>query len=430
MASHAGRRRDTGLSAVLEGGLAAGVILTSGAVVLAVSRTGAALALPVDAGLALAMGVAVVLVAGRRSARAATLLTSMTALGQSVADLQAERDALLFRLDAAEDQAVRGDRAGEDSAETQRQVVEALSAALERLSAGDLSFRMEAIPAPGYAELANHFNAAVGVLGGTLDGISDCADAMGRGVAEITHAAHNLSRRTEQQAASLAQTAASLDELTASVRYSAEGAAQVEATVQRACRDAADSDQLVDEAVAAMGEIRRSSSEIDHIVGLIEEISFQTNLLALNAGVEAARAGEAGRGFAVVATEVRALAQRSAHAAKEIKTLILASGEQVQRGVALVDRTGGSLRHIAVQVSEIACTISEIAASAREQAHSLAEVNTAMNRIDLVTQQNAAMVEETTAATYDLGRRSDELATLVHGFALPAIAPAALDEAA
>jgi methyl-accepting chemotaxis protein len=244
------------------------------------------------------------------------------------------------------------------------------------------------------------------------------ANALGirGGGEEISAAADDLSRRTEQQAASLEETAAALDEITATVKKTADGAKAANAVVAAAKGDAEHSGDVVRKAVEAMSAIERSSSQISQIIGVIDEIAFQTNLLALNAGVEAARAGDAGRGFAVVASEVRALAQRSATAAKEIKALISASGQQVAAGVDLVGETGKSLDRIVKQVAEISAVVTEISASAQEQSVGLAQVNTAINQMDQVTQQNAAMVEQSTAASHALSQEAEELARLVAAF--------------
>ena len=237
---------------------------------------------------------------------------------------------------------------------------------------------------------------------------------------EITGAADDLSRRTEQQAASLEETAAALDQITATVKKTSEGAVEATTAVASARTDADRGGEVVREAVSAMSRIESSADQIGQIIGVIDEIAFQTNLLALNAGVEAARAGDAGRGFAVVASEVRALAQRSAGAAKEIKALISASSREVGAGVALVGRTGEALDRIVGQVARVEELVREIAASAREQATGLNEVNAAVNQMDQVTQQNAAMVEQSTAASHALASECDALNQLVCGFRLGA----------
>jgi methyl-accepting chemotaxis protein len=249
-----------------------------------------------------------------------------------------------------------------------------------------------------------------------LEVVSTSAAAIYRSSDEIGASVGNLSRRTEQQASSLEQTAAALDELTKTVRKSADGAAQARDAVVFAQADAEKSGEVVRDAVSAMGAIEKSAREISQIIGVIDEIAFQTNLLALNAGVEAARAGDAGRGFAVVASEVRALAQRSAGAAKEIKTLIAGSTQQVARGVELVGEAGRALSRIAGRVTEMNGVIRDIASSAEEQSTGLSEVNTAVNQMDQMTQQNAAMVEQTSAASEALLHEGGELARLISRF--------------
>ncbi len=246
--------------------------------------------------------------------------------------------------------------------------------------------------------------------------VASNTSAIRSGSTEISTAADDLSRRTEQQAASLEETAAALDEITTTVRKTSEGAKHARAVVAAAKSGAENSGEIMRKAVKAMTAIETSAREISQIIGVIDEIAFQTNLLALNAGVEAARAGEAGRGFAVVASEVRALAQRSAEAAKEIKALIQASGRQVAAGVDLVGRVGQVLGRIADQVGDINTVVRDIAASAKEQAAGLAEVNTAINQMDQVTQQNAAMVEQSTAASHSLSQETEDLARIVATF--------------
>jgi methyl-accepting chemotaxis protein len=301
-------------------------------------------------------------------------------------------------------------------AESQGLVVDALAGGLERLSDGDLTFRLEEAFAPEYEKLRADFNAAMAQLQETMRVVAGNTQAIRSGTGEISQAADDLSRRTEQQAASLEETAAALDEITATVRKTADGANHARQVVSTAKSDAEHSGEIVGNAVAAMSEIEKSSGQISQIIGVIDEIAFQTNLLALNAGVEAARAGEAGKGFAVVASEVRALAQRSAEAAKEIKGLISASGTHVASGVELVGEAGKALARIAAQVAEINGIVGEIAASAAEQSTGLAEVNTAVNQMDQVTQQNAAMVEQSTAASHALAQEADTLATLIERF--------------
>jgi methyl-accepting chemotaxis protein len=317
------------------------------------------------------------------------------------------------------------------NAEAQEQVVSSVGQGLDRLAGGDLTFRLTGEFPPEYRKLRDDFNAAMGQLQDTMKVIVGNAAGIRSTTDEISHAADDLSRRTEHQAASLEETAAALDEITATVRRSAEGANQAKGAVDRTRQGAEESGRVVGQAVQAMQQIEQSSTEISQITGVIDEIAFQTNLLALNAGVEAARAGDAGKGFAVVAQEVRALAQRSAEAAKEIKALIASSSEQVGQGVKLVGQTGEALRRIVGEVAEINALVTEIAASSHEQATGLAQVNTAVNQMDQVTQQNAAMVEESTAASHSLAQEATALSTLVSRFDIgQATAPSPVAKAA
>jgi methyl-accepting chemotaxis protein len=298
----------------------------------------------------------------------------------------------------------------------QSKVVFSIGAGLREVADGNLTVRLSTAFPADYEVLRTDFNEALTRLQGAMTTIAHGAGGIQTGAAEVSQAADDLSRRTEQQAASLEQTAAALDQITATVRKSAAGAVEANKVVAAARNDGEASGEIVSRAVAAMGQIEQSSTQISQIIGVIDEIAFQTNLLALNAGVEAARAGDAGKGFAVVASEVRALAQRSADAAKEIKGLISASSRQVASGVDLVGQAGDSLVRILDQFGKISQLVSEISASSQEQSTGLQQVNTAINQMDQVTQQNAAMVEESTAASKSLAGESSELAALVAEF--------------
>jgi methyl-accepting chemotaxis protein len=327
--------------------------------------------------------------------------------------LEAEAEAARHR--AAEDRA-RADAEREAAAKQQALVVDSLAAGLEKLSDGDLLFRLGTPFSREYEKLRSDFNQAMDKLQETMRAIASNAQGVRSGAGEVTAASDDLSRRTEQQAASLEETAAALDQITATVRKTAENSSEARTTVGAARSEAERSGEVVRQTVTAMSGIETSSKQIGNIIGVIDEIAFQTNLLALNAGVEAARAGDAGRGFAVVATEVRALAQRSADAAKEIKALISASSQEVANGVKLVGETGRALDRIATQVAKVNDLVADIAASAQEQATGLNQVNTAVNQMDQVTQQNAAMVEQSTAASHSLAGEAEELARLVGRF--------------
>ena len=302
------------------------------------------------------------------------------------------------------------------AAANQNTVVTELATGLERLASGDLTFRITTPFTGEYEKLRSDFNNAIGQLQDALKVVIANTVAIQSGTVEISAAADDLSRRTEQTAASLEETAAAVEQISATVNKTAEGANHAKSVVLSAQNRAERSSVIVSDAVKAMSEISSSAREISQIIGVIDEIAFQTNLLALNAGVEAARAGEAGRGFAVVASEVRALAQRSADAAKEIKSLISASTQQVNVGVDLVGQTGEALTSIASNVTEITQLVNEIAASAQEQATGLHQVNSTVSQMDHVTQQNAAMVEQTTAAMRNLREEAAELSRLFQRF--------------
>ncbi|MCR5874689.1 methyl-accepting chemotaxis protein [Phenylobacterium sp. J426] len=324
--------------------------------------------------------------------------------------------AISIYLEALEAKREQLEAERQDAERRQSELVAALADALARVSAGDLRARMEVAVAPEFDALKRDFNTAIATLEQAIGAASAASDEVTKGVGEIGLAADQLSRRTEQQAASLEQTAAALEEITVAVRRSAEGAQEATRFVAAAKADADASAEVVRQAVGAMDEIAGSSRRISEILGVIDEIAFQTNLLALNAGVEAARAGDAGKGFAVVASEVRALAQRSADAAKEIEALIGASTRQVQTGVQLVGKTGEALSAIVQRIGAIDTIVGESAASAQEQARGLGEVNIAVSQLDQITQQNAAMVEETSAATQSLSDQAAGLAERMGGF--------------
>ena len=315
----------------------------------------------------------------------------------------------------------RAEEAGRDALLKERTLVaQSLGVGLAKLAGKDLTYRLNGDIPEAYCELQSDFNAAIEQLDGAMQSVNGAVEAIESGAQEIGSAADDLAERTKRQAASLEETAAALDQITATVRKSAEGASHARSVVAVADQDAKKSALVVRQAVESMDAIAKSAQQINQIIGVIDEIAFQTNLLALNAGVEAARAGAAGKGFAVVASEVRALAQRSAEAAKDIKRLISASSAQVENGVKLVAETGAALERIAGQVAEISGVVADIAAGAKDQAAGLQQVNTAINRMDQATQQNAAMVEQSTAAGRALSDETDRLAGLVSAFAIGA----------
>jgi methyl-accepting chemotaxis protein len=298
----------------------------------------------------------------------------------------------------------------------QKKVVETLNVALQDMSEGDLSKTIDTPFATEYESLRQNYNATVEKMVGIIDAVIDNSTRIRENSEEISQSSSDLSQRTESQAATLEETAAAMEELTVSVRSAADGAKEVETIVTEAKSTAEQSGKVVTDAVNAMSQIETSSEKISQIISVIDDISFQTNLLALNAGVEAARAGEAGRGFAVVASEVRALAQRSSDAAQEIKGLIAESSQHVNKGVDLVGKAGDELKKIIDRVGTISGHISEIAGGAREQSTTLAEINTGVTQLDQVTQHNAAMVEEATAAAQILRNDANELARHVSVF--------------
>jgi methyl-accepting chemotaxis protein len=313
----------------------------------------------------------------------------------------------------------------EKEADLKRQrVIESLAMGLDHIARGDLAFRLDEPMAPEYEKLRNDFNASITALAATLKSISSATDSVHSGAREITTAADDLARRTEQQAAALEQTSAALNGIVDAVRKTSEMSEKARAAVTAARQEADGSGTVVRDAITAMDTIEQSSRQIGEIIGMIDEIAFQTNLLALNAGVEAARAGEAGRGFAIVAQEVRGLAQRSTEAAKAIKGLISTSSMQIEQGVGLVRHTGEAFTSIGQQVAAVTQLVEAIATSAHDQAVSLREVNSAVNQMDQSTQQNAAMVDQTTNASHSLTDKANDLGRLVGKFTLDGTARA------
>jgi methyl-accepting chemotaxis protein len=306
----------------------------------------------------------------------------------------------------------------------QEHVVHALGAGLEAIAGGDMTYQITQPFHGDYDGLRLTFNSTVEGLERSLSQVAGSAQSVHAGSTAIRAASEDLSRRTEQQAGSLAETTAAMDKVTGMVGDTARAAAEVHGSINAAHKDATEGGQVVAQAVSAMDAIEKSSQEIGQIINVIDGISFQTNLLALNAGVEAARAGDAGKGFAVVANEVRALAQRSATAARDIKTLITTASGQVIQGVSLVGETGKMLDRIVTKIADVNALINDIANSTNTQAGNLKQVNGAVVDMDKLTQQNAAMVEESTAAARQLAGEADELAALVSRFQLRSVVAA------
>lgn len=343
---------------------------------------------------------------------------ALVLLGVMRRNAQVEEEARASRVGLAESLAAADElrRKAEDAtavaeALTKRVQLESETSAtifdnlLTRFASGDLTARVNEEVPDGYRRIKHGLNSGLEQVRASFAAIRAEVEQVRAGASEIAGASEDLSRRTENQAANLEETAAAVEEITATVRAAAESSTHVREIVAATKADAERSGQVVGQAVEAMGAIESSSRKITNIIGVIDEIAFQTNLLALNAGVEAARAGDAGRGFAVVATEVRALAQRSAQAAQQIKELISTAGGEVAQGVEFVGQAGDSLKRIIAAVAEINDLVTGIAAGAVEQSTGLGQVSTAVGQLDQITQSNAAMVEQTTAAVRALAAR-------------------------
>jgi methyl-accepting chemotaxis protein len=342
------------------------------------------------------------------------------------ADQKDEIGQLAEAMTAFKSELAAAERSKAEQTET---IVSSIGAGLDHLAKGNLTHRIAAELTGPFVKLKSDFNGAMERMQDTLSGVLSATNGIANGAGEISTAADDLSRRTEQQAASLEETAAALEEITITVKKTAINAKDASNSVHSAKSVAEKGGRIVDTAIQAMDAIAQSSRKITDIIGVIDEIAFQTNLLALNAGVEAARAGEAGKGFAVVASEVRALAQRSSEAAKEIKGLISASGEHVGAGVKLVAESGTALRQIVERVQQINVLVDEMAAAAEQQSSGIEQVNAAVAQMDQVTQQNAAMVEQSTAASRNLATETHGLQEMVNFFevgnAVPVAVPAA-----
>jgi methyl-accepting chemotaxis protein len=294
--------------------------------------------------------------------------------------------------------------------------------AMDALAAGKLDQRVEGAYQGAFNDMKTAVNAMITKLSGIVSEIEGTTREVENAAGEISSGTQDLSKRTEQAAASLQETAASTEEMSATVRQNAESAKSATQLADDTNRSASNGSEVVEQAIAAMTEIEESAKKITNIIVVIDEIAFQTNLLALNASVEAARAGEAGKGFAVVAQEVRQLAQRSAQAASDIKTLIQDSNGQVNDGVQLVNQAGVALSEIVGSIGKLAGIVQEISNASQEQASGVQEINGSITKMDEMTQQNSALVEESTAAARALGDQTAGLADLMAFFKLDSAA--------
>jgi len=377
-------------------------------------------------GVAIAMAMMLSRALGRPIVRLTEVMDTLARGRNDIAVPDAERGDELGSMSRAvvvfRDAAVAKARADAE----QNEMVERIGDALGRLADSDLTTRLSGFP-PSYAAIERDFNTAVSCLSGSLGAVRVNASGINSGAIEMNEAADDLARRAEQQAASIEETSAAMNEIAQSVTVAATKAQSAEVIVRKASSDVAHSEEIVRRTVSAIGDIERSSNEIADIIAVIDGLSFQTNLLALNAGVEAARAGDAGKGFAVVASEVRALAERSAEAARDISARITTTVDRVRSGVELANKTDESLRLIASGMHEISGLVESIAGGASEQATSIQQVNLAINDMDGVTQANAAMVEEVTAAVRALSAETHALDDQINRFRVDemAVAPSA-----
>lgn len=302
-----------------------------------------------------------------------------------------------------------------DRTEKQRAVI-ALQAFLKKVSDGDLSVRMQPSPEAEFDQIGEALNETVTRLDEMIASIEDISDGLAGEANEIAGNAQDLAHRGEAQAATLEETAAALEEISVAVQGTASNAQQATMAAQAASESAGTGTRIVSNAISAMSEIKNGSNEIGKIIEVIDSISFQTNLLALNAGIEAARAGDAGRGFAVVASEIRALAQRTAEAAKDISNLIVSSNANVSSGAKLVDQTGEALTQIVNQIGLMVNNIEEISSASSEQAEGITSVTQATSQIDIATQQNAVLADQSAQSAAKLARGTATLRELISGF--------------